>query len=277
MRAVREPMSSFRLSLNASTIRGTELLRQIEVAAEAGFEGIELWFADLDRYLATGGSVKDVRRALDTYGLGVPTVIYLGGWFDATEEEWTAKREECRVRMGQAAELGAKYVIASPPKGGMNLNVGAARYAELLEIGRSEGPLPAMEFLGFVQELNTIEAALAVLDRVGAPDATTVVDPFHIFRGGGAVESLAKLRPGQIAVAHFNDAPDVPERALQHDGDRVWPGDGHLDLGRYLGLLREIGYDGWLSLELFREEYWRRDPLEVAREGITKMRRVVSA
>ena len=39
-------------------------------------------------------------------------------------------------------------------------------------------------------------------------------------------------------------------------------------------LLRRIGYRGWLSLELFREDLWASDPAEVARTGLQKMRAV---
>ena len=53
------------------------------------------------------------------------------------------------------------------------------------------------------------------------------------------------------------------------------PGDGHLDLRAYLDQLRAIDYQGWLSLELFSEDYWKKDPLEVARIGMEKMRQVV--
>ena len=53
------------------------------------------------------------------------------------------------------------------------------------------------------------------------------------------------------------------------------PGDGHLDLKRLVDLLRQMGYDRWLSLELFREDLWTQDPREVARIGLEKMRAVV--
>jgi sugar phosphate isomerase/epimerase len=125
-----------------------------------------------------------------------------------------------------------------------------------------------MEFLGFVEQYHTIESALEIVQRAGHPRGTVVVDPFHIFRGGGTMDSLAKLRGEQIAVAHFNDTPATPAREHQHDADRVWPGDGHLDLGTYLHGLTAIGYSGWLSLELFRPDLWARDPLEVARLGL---------
>jgi sugar phosphate isomerase/epimerase len=104
-----------------------------------------------------------------------------------------------------------------------------------------------------------------------------VHDPFHIFRGGGSIESIGKLKPEQIAIFHFNDAPVHPPRARQSDADRVMPGDGHLDLKRILQLLRQIGYNRWLSLELFREDLWAKNPRDVAREGLEKMRAVAES
>ena len=270
-------MSPFRYCLNASTIRGTPVLRQIEVAAKAGYQAIELWFADTDAHLARGGTSKELRRALDDAGLSVPTMIYLGGWFDGPDADWPAVRDACCRRLEQATELGAPHVIAGPPAGRADMALGARRYRELLECGARIGALPAFEFLGFVEAYCTVDSALEVLALAGHPRGTTVLDPFHIFRGGGSVESISRLKAGQIAVSHFNDAPSTPDRTVQQDGDRVWPGAGHLDLRRYLELLAGTGYRGWLSLELFREDLWRRDPLEVARVGLEKMSVVVEA
>jgi len=270
-------MRPFRYALNASTIRGTPLLQQIEVAAQAGYGAIELWFADLDAHLLDGGSIQEVRRALDDRKLAVPSVIYVGGWFAADDREWPLVKAECSRRFDQAAQLGASFVIAGPPAGSADVALGARRYRELLDLGKLAGALPATEFLGFVEQLNTIESALEVVELAGGAEGTVVLDPFHIFRGGGSVESIAMLRGEQVAVAHFNDTPAAPPREQQHDRDRVWPGEGHLDLRRYLALLQQIGFRGWLSLELFREDLWARDPLEVARIGLEKMRAVVEA
>jgi 2-keto-myo-inositol isomerase len=261
-------MTPFGYSLNASTIRGTPVLRQIQVAAEAGFGAIELWFADTDAH----GSLKEIRSALDDSGLAVPTMIYFAGWFECPGSEWPRVKDEASRRLEQAATLGAKHLICSPPEGPADLAIGAGRYRELLEIGAKVGVTPAFEFLGFVKQYCTIESALEVLAISGG---VTVLDPFHIFRGGGAVESVAKLRADQIAVSHFNDTVKTPPREQQHDPDRVMPGDGCFDLARYCELLRATGYSGWLSLELFREDLWARDPMEVARIGLEKMKQVV--
>ncbi|MGE3312373.1 MAG: hypothetical protein AB7O66_20600 [Limisphaerales bacterium] len=50
-------MFPFGLGLNASTLRGTPVLTQINAASRAGFKALELWFADTDAHLAQGGSL----------------------------------------------------------------------------------------------------------------------------------------------------------------------------------------------------------------------------
>ena len=253
----------------------TPILRQIEVAAQVGYEAIELWHDHIDTFIEQGGSVSDIRKAVDDAGLAVPTTIYLAGWFDTDGEEHANAIDECKRRMEHSAVLGAPHIIAGPPMGTADYDIGANHYRELLEIGDEFGVKPSMEFLGFVDQLNTIEDALEVMEKSGRDDATTILDPFHIFRGGGSVESIAKLSADQIGISHYNDIPAEPTRLEQHDKDRVMPGDGVFDLRRYLDLLAEVGYDRYLSLELFREDLWERDPLEVATIGMEKMRSTV--
>lgn len=61
-------MSHFRYSLNSSTIKPTPILEKIEIAAETGYGAIELWHDDIDRFLATGGTINDLKNALDDHG-----------------------------------------------------------------------------------------------------------------------------------------------------------------------------------------------------------------
>jgi len=248
-------------------------MRQIEVAAAAGFGALELWFTDTDAFLQSGGSLHDIRKALNDSRLAVPSLIYFSDWFDCPAEVWETKKNAASIRLEQTAILGSKTLICSPPASHAETQTGARRYEELLAMGASHGVTPAFEFLGFVKQFCTIESALEVIDL--ARGGTTILDPFHVFRGGGSMESISKLRADQVAVSHFNDSVAHPPRELQHDSDRVMPGDGCFDLRRYCKVLSEIGYTGWLSLELFRKELWARDPAEVAQEGLRKMREVV--
>jgi 2-keto-myo-inositol isomerase len=266
----------FQYSLNGSTIRPTPILDKIRIAADVGFTAIELWHDDIDQFVAAGGSVEKIKSALETSGLTLATTIYLGDWFDTEGQAFEDAWAECRRRMEISSELGAGHIIAGPPGGRADYERGAVRYRELLQLGEEIGVTPAMEFLGFVEQLNTIEDALAIIESADHPLGCTVLDPFHIFRGGGTVESVAKLAPGQIAIAHFMDTMDDPPREQQHDPHRTYPGDGTFDLVRYLRLLEQVGYHGPISLELFREDLWAADPVEVCRTGLEKMKQVVS-
>jgi sugar phosphate isomerase/epimerase len=268
-------MSDFLFCLNSSTIRPTPILDKIRITAEVGYSAIELWHDDIDLFLSTGGQLAELSRAVADSGLAVPTTIYLKGWADPDQTVRRKELDECKRRLEQSAAVGAEHVIAGPPAGACDRRFVGERYAELLELGLTFGVKPAFEYLGFVDDINTIDAAIEVVTAAQHPQATIVLDPFHCFRGGAGFGAIAKLSQSQIAISHFNDTPSFPPREQQHDHSRVMPGDGHLDLQRYLDLLRGTGYRRWLSLELFRDELWRADPRDVARTGLEKMRTVV--
>ena len=62
----------------------------------------------------------------------------------------------------------------------------------------------------------------------------------------------------------------------QRDPDRVMPGDGQIDLNSEIEVLKEIGYDGTISLELFNSEWWGQKPETTLKVGLDRMRRLVS-
>jgi sugar phosphate isomerase/epimerase len=55
----------------------------------------------------------------------------------------------------------------------------------------------------------------------------------------------------------------------------VLPGDGTLPLVALVRNLEAIGFRGPLSLELFSEALWAMDPVEAAKLGMSKVRRVL--
>ncbi|MCC2669695.1 MAG: sugar phosphate isomerase/epimerase, partial [Armatimonadetes bacterium] len=170
-------------------------------------------------------------------------------------------------------DLGSPFIVASPPGERADLARCGRDYAELLELGREVGVRPAMEFLGFVDHVNSIPVAREIMERSGDPTATIVIDWFHMVRGDGRdtmFEDLRALRPEQIAIVHLDDVPYNKPFPEMHDGDRVYPGDGDIPIDDLFAVLREIGYAGPVSLELFNEELWAGDPHEVVRTGFQK-------
>lgn len=264
-------MANIAYCLNSSTIRPAPLMEKIQIAAEAGYEAIELWNDDLTAHQEAGGSLRDVAQALSDRGLAAPTCIAVHGWLGSTGTAHEQAIEEAKRRMQQAVEVGAQYVIASPPMDPFDLSRGGADYRELLEVGAEIGVRPAMEYLGFMKSVYTIDQAWQIVGDADHPDASIIMDPFHILRGGGPIESIAKVPGEKVAIWHWNDAPGDKPFSEQSDADRVLPGDG-------VGPLREIeqlalaqGYEGYVSLELFNLDLWNQDPIEVAKIGMEKM------
>ena len=265
-------MGKIRYCLNSSTIRPTPLLEKIRVAGAAGYEGIELWSDDLTKHVEEGGSLQEVKQALADAGLQVPTLIALHGWLGSTGKAHTEALEEAKRCMAQAVEVGAPHIIASPPMEPFDLGRGGADYRELLEIGREIGVAPAMEFLGFMKSVYTIDQAWRIVEEADHPDSTIVMDPFHILRGGGPIESISRVPGEKVAIWHWNDVPTGKPVAEQTDADRVLPGEGIGPLREIERLALEQGYEGFVSLELFNPELWERDAEEVARIGLERMR-----
>jgi sugar phosphate isomerase/epimerase len=268
-------VSEFLYCLNTSTIRPTPLLEKVRVAGTASYAAIEPWNDEIDAYLRQGGTLNELGSALDDAGLKVVSMIALGDWITTDGDEYARALDECRRRMDQAAVLGSPYIVASPPQAIVNLEHASRRYAELLRLGRERGVRPSMEFLGFVDGIKTMAAAWAVASGTGDPEATVVADVFHMLRGGHTIDDLLMIQGGRMAIFHINDLPAEPPPTRQSDHDRVMVGEGIADLPRVIANLRAIEYSGPLSLELFNRDLWGRDPLEVARLGLERVRGLV--
>lgn len=272
-------MARFELCFNTSTIKPASLDEKIRAAGDAGYEAIELWNDELTEWERGGGTLSDVRQMLDDHNLTVPDVVHLSGWMDAEDSVFESELlAEARRRMEQGAAVGAPRIIAGPTLGRADLNRAADRYCRLIELGHEVGCLPALEFLGFVDHVNNVDVLMEIVSLADHPDTTVVMDAFHIYRGGGQDEDILKVPGAQVSIFHIDDAPRTgrPRETLE-DGDRVYPGDGILNLRKMLEMLASQGFSGPVSLELFNEDLWRQDPGEVARVGAEKVRRLIES
>jgi sugar phosphate isomerase/epimerase len=262
---------AFTLCLNTSTIKPQPMLEKIRLAAEAGFAGVELWINDVYEYVGRGGEVRDVERALADHGLIVPCAIAVRQWGEAGEAEYPLMLEEVKRRMELAARLGSPYVVATPPREPCDLGQISRRYRDLLRIGRQAGVKPTMEYIGFFHSVRHLRQAWQIVREADDPDATLLLDSFHSWNAGATLDELSAIPVERIAHYHIDDAdPDKPA-GTQTDPDRVMLGDGPIDLRGEIAVLRQKGYRGTVSLELFNRDLWEKDPREVLKLGIERM------
>ena len=88
-------------------------------------------------------------------------------------------------------------------------------------------------------------------------------------------EPAAKSTGPLLHVIHINDYPASVEPAKMTDGNRVYPGDGVAPFGQILRDLRDSGFRGYFSLELFNKDYWQLSADQNAKTGLEKIRAVV--
>ena len=265
----REP--AFRFCLNTSTINGGEigLLKSIETAARAGYDGIEIWVRDLKACLDAGHSLSDIAGHVNEHGICVENAIGFAPWLTGQ-----AGFEQMRQDMQLLAAVGCRR-IAAPPAGvpsdePLDLFKAGEAYAGLLELGRETGVMPQLEFWGASKVLWHLGQVLMIAAAADDSDARILPDVYHLFRGGSGFDGLKLLSGEVIEIFHMNDYPDKP-RKEQNDADRVYPGDGVAPLAQILTDLKSCGGQTVLSLELFNREYWQLDPQTVAETGLRKM------
>jgi sugar phosphate isomerase/epimerase len=266
----------FKTALNSSTLFpfGLGLADQVRVAAEAGYEGVELWMRDIVAFREEGGDLAALRASIAGAGLSVVNAIAFFPWADADAGARERGFAQAERELALLAELGCA-AVAAPPFGdvaGTTLEAMAGHFARLVELGRRAGVEPYLEFWGRARRLSRLSEALFVAVESGVPGAKLLLDPFHMYVGESAVGGLAYLPGAAIGIVHVNDYPAAPAREQIRDADRVFPGEGVAPSGELARLLHRASYRGYLSLELFRESYGAATALDVARRGLRAVR-----
>ena len=273
----------FLFSLNTATVRGQKLgiVKEIEVAAQAGYDAIEPWVDSVQEYVKNGGVLADLRKRIADSGLSVEGAIGFPEWIVDDDARRQKGMERAKREMDLMAQIGAKR-FACPPAGGTDLPKldpakAAERYLALLEAGDNIGLVPELELWGFSKNFNHLSECVAVAMETGHPKACVLADVFHLYKGGTKIQGLRLLGPSTVQVLHMNDYPSQPAREKIDDSFRIYPGDGSAPLKELLQLLHQTGGQKVLSLELFNRAYWAQDPAQVAKTGLTKMKAVAEA
>jgi len=267
----------FRISLNTSTISGYKLPieEQIELCKDAGFDGIELWFRDVDDYIQRGGTQARLAAIIKDSGLYLENMIGFAPWLGDDKGMAQMKKE-----MELAAALGSKCIAATAL--GLDTNkvidrnlfeVYSGKYRELLVFGERIGVTPLLELWGG-GVLNQLTDALHIAVGAKHANASLLLDFYHLFRGGNAFESLSLVNGLSLPLFHINDYPADPVREQLRDEDRVFPGDGICPFNKVIPMLYKNGFRGGFSLELFNKHYWTemkvKDLLKRGYESIVK-------
>jgi len=257
------------LAINGATTMKATLPQDIAAASVAGFKGLEIWAAKMDAYLKTA-SIQELKARFDQAGLRPASINSIEFITFRPPQEHETIQARCRelCAIAQALECDRIVVVPSPtPKGGAGwCEIKAESVRVLRELSAVAAPYGvhlAFEFLGFSWcSVRTLEQCWEIVEEANRPNVGLVIDTCHFYAGGSTLDAIERVAPGKILIFHINDVEERPLETIE-DAHRLLPGEGVIPLDTILTRLQRTGFDGLCSIELFRPEYWERDPLEL--------------
>ena len=277
--ATRPANEPFGYCLNTSTIRGNnlELPAVIAAASKAGFHAIEPWIMEIDRYTTGGGSLKDLGKRIADAGLVVANAIAFNSFLDDDDTRRAASMEKLKADMDKVAQIGGTRIAATPGnnRAAVSLDNAARYYREALEMGQKAGVQPLLELWGTHPVLGPLSHGIYVSVAAARPDASMLLDVFHLYKSGTSFDSLKQINGAALHVMHLNDYPQAADSSTLNDSNRIYPGDGVAPLRQIFRDMRDNGFRGYFSLELFNRDYWTKSADENLKTAMDKIRATV--
>jgi 2-keto-myo-inositol isomerase len=246
--------------------------------ADGGWPAMEVWLTKLETHLRTH-TVEDTRRLLADRNMTLAAAAYQGGLLLSQGEARKAHFADFRKRLDLCAGLGIPTLL---------LVADFVETVDVLSLQRAVVSLRqagqwaaganvhlALEFRGKATFCSSLDSAVALVAQCGEPNIGVAFDVFHYYTGPSKFEDLDLLTRDNLAHVQVCDVAGVP-REVATDADRIMPGEGDFRLGPVVRRLRDIGYDGTVSLELMNPMLWQTKPAQLADLGFSALKRLLN-
>ena len=270
-----------KLAVNQATLMKTPMALFLGAISKAGFEGVELRRDETFAYL-TDHSVEDLKDLLTKNNLDCITFNAMELFSLCPEKEFQRILYYSEKLMIIGNKIGCDTIIAVPSfldepfiSESKIITQTVDRLKIIAILAENYTFKIGFEPLGFPNcSVRKIETALKIIEYENLLDMGLIIDTFHFFISEHSIEELETIELEKLWLIHINDAIEKPFNELQ-DFHRVLPCQGFFNLEMFVDKLKDIGYDKWLSLELFNEQKWEEDPYKVAEDGITSLKRLL--
>jgi D-psicose/D-tagatose/L-ribulose 3-epimerase len=214
-----------------------------------GFDGVEV-----PVFGGVAADYKPLRAELDKQGLKCTTVSILTQETNAASPD-PATRQKAREWLKTVVEINhvlGSETVCGPYHSALGVFSGTGPRADekkwsadvlrdTAELAQQANLMLAIEYLNRFEcyFLNTAVAARELVGLVNHPNFRTMYDSFH-----------AHIEEKDPAAAIRTVAPVLAHVHIS-ENDRGTPGTGQVNWNATFSTLREVGYDGWLTIEAF--------------------------
>jgi sugar phosphate isomerase/epimerase len=230
----------------------------IDFAASQNVDGVEL----LDYFWADKEvQLPQIKKQIADAGLELAVYSVGNDFFQPDRKVWEKQMADLLqgIDTANALEVGLMRVFSGNHKEGYTLSDGMEWIIEGLndgaEYARQHGVVLALENHGLMAGRS--DQVREIIERVNSPSLRANLDTGNFLLVGEDPTDAAHALSDLVALVHLKDFAKAPEGQTAHvykglDGvpyTGAVVGEGQVDLPHIVSILREAGYDGWLSLE----------------------------
>jgi 4-hydroxyphenylpyruvate dioxygenase len=258
-------------SIATISVSGT-LRGKLRAIADAGFESVEIFESDLlacpETVAVVGAMMRD--QGLDCVAFqpfrdfeGMPSRLR-ARVFDRAERKFDVMEE-----------LGTNLLLVSSNVSPDSLGDRARIVDDFRALGEraaARGLRVAFEALAWGRHVCDHRQAWDIVREVDHPAVGLALDSFSSLARAVPIASLRTIVPAKLFHVQVADAPSLSMDPLSWSRHfRCMPGQGDLPLVEYVAALREIGYGGVLSLEIFNDRFLAGSAADIAVDGMRSL------
>ena len=270
-----------KIGINGATTMHADLETDIRAAGRAGYDYIEIWAGKMREYLGTH-SVEDLKKLIEENNLEPWAINSIEHISFRNDADFARIKAECEEFSRIAQEIGCPHIVVVPgrlPSREVSeeeiIAENVRALSELAAVAEKYGVKLAFEFLGQTDNsVQTLDLARKIIDKINRPSVGHVIDTFHFHAGNSSIQAIETMKPEKLFIFHINGAEDLPREQLT-DAHRLYPDEGILPTAEIKRAFDKIGYDKMVSIEIFRPEYWEKDPFEVAQKAFDATKKVL--
>lgn len=245
-----------------------DFTEKLSAIAEAGFDGVEIFENDL---LGFDGSPRDVGRMARDFGLEI-SLFQPFRDFEGLPEPQRSRafdRAERKFDLMQELDTDLMLVCSSvSPVGLGGIDRAAADFHELGERAARRGLRVGYEALAWGKHISDHRDAWEIVRRADHPSIGLILDSFHTLARKIDVGSIRAIPKDKIFIVQLADAPLIEMDLLYWSRHfRNMPGEGDLPVKDFLRAVAATGYDGYLSLEIFNDQFRGGSPKSISVDG----------
>ena len=245
-----------------------EFEEKLSAIARAGFDGIEIFEND---FLAFDRSPAEVGQMVRDHELTV-SLFQPFRDFEGMPEPFRSRNfDRAERKFDLMAELGTDLMLicsnTSPVSLG-GIDRAAADFRELGERAAKRGLRVGYEALAWGRHINDHRDAWEIVRRADHPSIGLILDSFHTLARKIEVNSIRSIPGDRIFIVQLADAPLIEMDLLYWSRHfRNMPGEGDLPVTPFMQAVAATGYDGYLSLEIFNDQFRGGSPEAISRDG----------